>query len=54
MPLGTRSKPRQIVYLTLASAGLTQPTGVAVNSNGTIFVANNGESATNGEVVRIN
>jgi hypothetical protein len=41
-------------HTTLASAGLTQPTGVAVNSHGTIYVANDGESATGGEIVRIN
>jgi sugar lactone lactonase YvrE len=40
---------------TLASAGLTQPTGLAVNGNGTIYVANNGDSAAPlGEIVRIN
>jgi hypothetical protein len=43
---------------TLASDGLFQPTGVAVNSNGTIYVANHGESAgsatPSGDIVRIN
>jgi hypothetical protein len=38
----------------LVSTGLTQPTGLAVNSNGTIYIANNGESATGGQIVRVN
>lgn len=38
----------------LASAGLSQPTGVAVNGNGTIYVANNGTSAGAGDIVRVN
>jgi len=48
------SRNRAHTRTTIASAGLTQPTGVAVNSNGTIYVANNGESATNGEILRLN
>jgi hypothetical protein len=48
------SNNRSHMRTVLASAGLSQPTGVAVNGNGTIYVANNGTSAGRGEIVRIN
>jgi sugar lactone lactonase YvrE/ribosomal protein L24E len=38
---------------TLASTGLTEPTGLAVGPNGSIYVSNNGDTAAGGSIVEI-
>jgi hypothetical protein len=38
---------------TLASTGLIQPTGLAVGTDGSIYVSNNGDTAGQGSIVRI-